>query len=283
MLVNGKEVLNYAMDNNIAIPAFGAVNLEGIKAICSAAEKTSCPVILQMTEGGIKYGGLTELYAMAVAAAEKSKGQICIHVDHGRDVALIKEAIDLGFSSVMYDGSHLSIDENILNAKMIKEYIGNRAVSLEVEIGQIGGKEDDVQSESSKYASIEDVVRMNEEVNPDSIAVAVGTAHGIYKGEIKINYQLISECAEKTMKPIVLHGTSGVPSDMVKKAIGCGIRKVNYDTELKQNFIKETMNYMEHHNTEYDIRKIFKPGIDAMIDVVTTRIKECTTELNKDA
>lgn len=280
MLVNGKEVLNYAVENKIAIPAFGAVNLEGIKAICLAAEKTNVPVILQMTEGGIKYAGLNELYATAVAAAEKSTGQICIHVDHGRDVELIKQAIDLGFSSVMYDGSHLTIDENIENAKMIKDYIGNRAVSLEVEIGQIGGKEDDVESEESKYASIEDVVRMNEEVNPDSIAVAVGTAHGIYKGEININYELITECSEKTNKPIVLHGTSGVPSAMVKESIKCGIRKVNYDTELKQNFIKETMNYMEQHSSEYDIRKIFKPGIDAMTDVVALRIEECTTEIN---
>lgn len=280
MLVNGKEVLNYAVKNKIAIPAFGAVNLEGVKAICLAAESTDVPIILQMTEGGIKYAGLTELYAMAKAAAEKSAGQVCIHVDHGRDVEMIKQAIDLGFSSVMYDGSHLSIEENIANAKLIKDYIGNRAVSLEVEIGQIGGKEDDVESEESKYASIEDVIKMNEQVNPDSIAVAVGTAHGIYKGKIEINYNLIEECARLTNKPIVLHGTSGVPSAMVKESIRGGIRKVNYDTELKQNFINQTMNFMESHSDEYDIRKIFKPGIEAMTEVVTKRILECTTEID---
>lgn len=280
MLVNGKEVLNYAVKNKIAIPAFGAVNLEGVKAICDAAEKTDVPVILQMTEGGIKYAGLSELYSTAVAAAKESTGQICIHVDHGRNIDMIKEAIDLGFSSVMYDGSHLSIEENIENAKIIKEYIGNRAVSLEVEIGQIGGKEDDVESEESKYASIDDVVKMNDEVDPDSIAVAVGTAHGIYKGEININYELIKECSDKCQKPIVLHGTSGVPSEMVKESIKSGVRKVNYDTELKQNFIRETMNYMNEHSDEYDIRKIFKPGIDAMAEVVELRIKECTTDIN---
>lgn len=280
MLVNGKEVLNYAVKNKIAIPAFGAVNLEGVKAICAAAEKTKVPVILQMTEGGINYAGLSELYSTAVAAAEESNGQICVHVDHGRSIEMIKRAIDLGFSSVMYDGSHLSIEENIANAKLIKKYIGNRSVSLEVEIGQIGGKEDDVESEESKYASIEDVVKMNEEVNPDSIAVAVGTAHGIYKGEININYDLIKECSDKCQKPIVLHGTSGVPTEMVKESIKNGVRKVNYDTELKQNFIRETMNYMQEHSEEYDIRKIFKPGIEAMTDIVELRIKECTEELD---
>lgn len=280
MLVNGKEVLNYAVKNKIAIPAFGAVNLEGVKAICAAAEKTKVPVILQMTEGGINYAGLSELYSTAVAAAEESNGQICVHVDHGRSIEMIKRAIDLGFSSVMYDGSHLSIEENIANAKLIKKYIGNRSVSLEVEIGQIGGKEDDVESEESKYASIEDVVKMNEEVNPDSIAVAVGTAHGIYKGEININYDLIKESSDKCQKPIVLHGTSGVPTEMVKESIKNGVRKVNYDTELKQNFIRETMNYMQEHSEEYDIRKIFKPGIEAMTDIVELRIKECTEELD---
>ncbi len=280
MLVNGKEVLNYAVKNKIAIPAFGAVNLEGVKAICKAAENTNVPIILQMTEGGINYAGLNELYSTAVAAAKESRGQICIHVDHGRSIKMIKKAIDLGFSSVMYDGSHLSIEENIANAKIIKDYIGNRAVSLEVEIGQIGGKEDDLESEEAKYASIEEVVKMNKDVDPDSIAVAVGTAHGVYKGEININYDLIRECFSKCDKPIVLHGTSGVPSEMVKEAIRNGVRKVNYDTELKQNFIKETMSYMQEHSEEYDIRKIFKPGIEAMADIVELRIKECTEEIN---
>lgn len=276
MLVNGKVILEYAQRNKIAIPAFGTVNLEGVKAICQAAQSTDVPVILQMTEGGIKYAGLEELFATAKAAAEKCEGQVCIHLDHGRDIELIKKAIDLGMTSVMYDGSHLPIEENIKNAKEVKEYIGNRAVSLEVEIGQIGGKEDDLESDAAKYADLDDVIKMNNEVNPDSIAVAVGTAHGIYKGAININYNLINECYVQTQKPIVLHGTSGVPSDMVKDAIVNGIRKVNYDTELKQNFINETKHYMDSHVEEYDIRKIFQPGIDEMTKVIIKRIEECT-------
>ncbi len=276
MLVNGKEILNYAQKHKIAIPAFGAVNLEGIKSICLAAEETKTPIIVQMTEGGINYGGLEELFAIAKVAGEKSKGQVCIHLDHGRDIELIKRAIDLGFTSVMYDGSHLPIEENIKNAKLVKDYIGNRGVCLEVEIGQIGGKEDDIEASNDNCANIYDVIKMNEIVDPDSIAVAVGTQHGVYKGAININFDLITECAEKTGKPIVLHGTSGVPEAMVKKAIKNGVRKVNYDTELKQNFISETKKFFAEHPVEYDIRKIFKPGIHGVKQVVLTRIQECT-------
>ncbi len=275
MLVNGKEILKYAQENNVAIPAFGCVNLEGVLAIVKGAESFDTPVILQMTEGGINYAGLEELYAVASVAAAKSSAQICIHLDHGRDLELVKRAIDIGFTSVMYDGSHLPLEENMKNSKMIKDYIGNRAVALEVEIGTIGGKEDDIEAESNIYANIEDVCKLNEYANPDSIAVAVGTAHGIYKGEIKIDFGLIKQSKLQTNKPIVLHGTSGVPKQLVQKAIENGVCKVNYDTELKQQFIGAINNYTDEHEGEYDIRKIFKPGIDAQIVVVEKHIETC--------
>lgn len=276
MLVNGKEILKYAEENDIAIPAFGCVNMEGVKAIVKAAEQFDVPVILQMTEGGIEYAGLEELYNIAYTVAANSSAQICIHLDHGRNIDLVKRAIDLGFTSVMYDGSNLPIEENIATSKIIKDYIGNRAVALEVEVGTIGGKEDNDEAENVLYASIEDVTKINEQAKPDSIAVAVGTSHGIYKGPININYDLIEEAKAVTNKPLVLHGTSGVPTEMVQKAIKSGICKVNYDTELKQQFIGAISNYLESHEEEYDIRKIFKPGIEAQIKIVETRIKECT-------
>ncbi len=275
MLISGKDVLKYAKENNVAIPAFGCVNLEGIKSIVKAAESFDCPVILQMTEGGIKYGGLEELFSIATIVSKKSKAKICIHLDHGRDLNLVKKAVDLGFNSVMYDGSYLDIGENIKNSKIIKDYIGNKDISLEVEVGTIGGKEDDVESNVSMYADINDVLTINKLVDPDSIAVAVGTAHGIYKGEININYDLIKESSINTNKPIVLHGTSGVPSDMVKKSILSGVRKVNYDTELKQIFISTINKYINDNKKEYDIRKIFSIGMDEQVKLIEQRIKEC--------
>lgn len=275
MLVHGKEILNYAKENKCAIPAFGCVNLEGVKAIIKAAEDYSTPVIIQMTEGGIKYAGLEELFSIASIAAQNSSAQICLHLDHGRDIELVKKAIDIGFTSVMYDGSNLPIEENIINSKAIKDYIGLRSISLEVEVGEIGGKEDGLIGSDKGYASIEDVCAINEAVNPDSIAVAVGTSHGVYKQEVKINNSLIKLCSESTNKPIVLHGTSGVPVEMVQTAISNGILKVNYDTELKQEFIGSILEYMGDHDGEYDIRKIFGSGIEAQTAVVKTRIENC--------
>ncbi len=280
MLINGKELLRYSEEKNIAIPAFGCVNLEGIKAVIQAAEKFDYPVIVQMTEGGIKYAGLEALYTSAVAIAEKSKAKICIHLDHGRNLELVKNAIDLGFTSVMYDGSHLSIEENIKNAKIIKDYIGMRSIALEVEIGAIGGKEDDIDAEGTLLADLEEVQKMNEEVNPDSLAVAVGTSHGVYKGPVNIDFELIKKAKEITNKPLVLHGTSGVPTEQVKKAIINGINKVNYDTELKQEFIKGIKNYMTENSEEYDIRKIFKCGIDQESEIVAQRIIDCVKITN---
>ncbi len=275
MRINGKQLIEFMNNHEGAVPAFGAVNMEGIYAIIEAAEETTNPVILQMTEGGIKYGGLEELYSIASVHAEKSPANICIHLDHGRDLELIKRAIDLGFDSVMYDGSYLPIEENIANTKIIKEYIGDKPISLEVEIGAIGGKEDGAGSSGSLYADVNDVVAMNNQVDPDLIAVAVGTSHGIYKGPINIDYDLLAKAAAVTNKPLVLHGTSGVPDDIVSNCIDLGIKKVNYDTELKQAFVKSVLDYHKQYPDAYDIRKIFGSAITAQSEIVKKRIDLC--------
>lgn len=275
MRINGKQLIEFMNSNEGAVPAFGAVNMEGIYAIIDAAACTNKPVILQMTEGGVKYGGLEELYSIAEVHANKSNANICIHLDHGRDLELIKKAIDLGFDSVMYDGSYLPIEENVANAQIIKEYIGDKPISLEVEIGAIGGKEDGASSSGALYANIDDVVKMNNQVNPDLIAVAVGTSHGIYKGPINIDYELLAEAARVTNKPLVLHGTSGVPDEIVSNTIDLGIKKVNYDTELKQAFIKSILEYHDQNPDAYDIRKIFGTAISAQSEIVKKRINLC--------
>lgn len=275
MRVNGKQLIEYMTNSKCAVPAFGAVNMEGIYGIIEAAESTANPVILQMTEGGIKYAGLEVLYNIARIKAENTTANICIHLDHGRDLELIKQAIDLGFDSVMYDGSYLPIEENIANAKIIRDYIGSKPISLEVEVGAIGGKEDGAEGSGSLYADLNDVVRINEEVNPDLIAVAVGTSHGVYKGPIKIDYDLLTAASKATGKPLVLHGTSGVPNEIVSNCIGRGIKKVNYDTELKQAFLNAIIEYHDKQPDVYDIRKIFGTAIEDQKQLATKRIKLC--------
>lgn len=275
MRVSGKELIKYINTVDGAVPAFGAVNMEGIYAIIEAAESTENPVILQMTEGGIKYGGLEVLYNIAKIKIENSSAKVCIHLDHGRDIELIKKAIDLGFDSVMYDGSYLSIEDNIRNAKIIKEYIGDKPISLEVEVGAIGGKEDGVEGSGSLYADLNDVVKISNEVNPDFIAVAVGTSHGVYKGSIKIDYDLLAKASDATSKPLVLHGTSGVPDEIVSNCIDLGVKKVNYDTELKQAFLNAIIDYHDKQPNVYDIRKIFGTAIEDQKKLATKRINLC--------
>lgn len=275
MRVSGKELIKYINTADGAVPAFGAVNMEGIYAIIEAAESTENPVILQMTEGGIKYGGLEVLYNIAKIKIENSSAKVCIHLDHGRDIELIKKAIDLGFDSVMYDGSYLSIEDNIRNAKIIKEYIGDKPISLEVEVGAIGGKEDGAEGSGSLYADLNDVVKISNEVNPDLIAVAVGTSHGVYKGPIKIDYDLLAKASDATSKPLVLHGTSGVPDEIVSNCIDLGVKKVNYDTELKQAFLNAIIDYHDKQPNVYDIRKIFGTAIEGQKQLATKRINLC--------
>lgn len=275
MLVSGKKILKHAYENGYAIPAFGFVNLEGAKAIIKAAEEMNSPVILQTTEGGIKYGGLEQLLAIAKSYAKESFVPVAIHLDHGKDIELIKKAIDLGYTSVMYDGSHLDINENISNSKEVNQYIGDKDISLEVEVGTIGGKEDDVQAESSIYASLDDVININDLANPSSIAVAVGTSHGLYKGKININYELIKTSREATGKSIVVHGASGLSEEHIKNCVKYGANKINFDTELKQALIKGIMEHMNKNKDDYDIRKIMQLGIQYQVDIAKKRIEEC--------
>lgn len=275
MLVSGKVLLNDAKKRNYAVPAFGFVNLEGVKAIIKAAENKNSPVILQMTQGGIAYGGLGQLYAIAKSYAESASVPVAIHLDHGRDIELIKEAINLGFTSVMYDGSNLDIDLNCENSKEVKDYLNDKDISLEVEVGVIGGKEDDVEAEANIYAKLEEVVQIYESCKPDAIAVGVGTLHGKYKGKINIKYDLISESFEKTGAAIVLHGASGLTREHVNKSVVAGAAKINFDTELKQALIDGIMDYMEANPKAYDIRKIMEKGIANQVEIAEERIEQC--------
>lgn len=277
MLVSGKELLNEAKKNKYAVPAFGFVNLEGAKAIIEAAENKKSPVILQMTQGGVSYGGLNQLFAIAKSYAENSKVPVAIHLDHGRNIELIDNAINLGFTSVMYDGSNLDIIENCNNSKTVKQSIGEKEISLEVEVGVIGGKEDDVEAEKNIYADIDEVVAINESCHPDAIAVGVGTSHGKYRGAINLKYELITEAYEKTHAAIVLHGASGLTKDHISKCVEAGAAKINFDTELKQALIDGIMDYMKSNPQEYDIRKIMSKGVEYQREIVEERIEECNS------
>lgn len=272
-LVQGKEILRKAVEGNYAVPAFGFVNLEGAKAIIEAAEEMNSPVILQTTQGGIDYAGHEALAAIAIALAKKAKVPVALHLDHGRNLEYHHKSLELGYTSLMIDGSHLSFDENVALTKEVVKLVEGTDIMVEAELGQIGGKEDDIEEEGSIYTTVEEAVEFINQTHPDALAIACGTAHGFYTHEPKVNFEVIENIRKATNTPLVLHGGTGVPLEQVTKAVEAGINKANFDSELKQAFINSVTEYMGENPSAYDIRKIFRPGIDSQIEVAKAKIK----------
>ncbi len=271
-LVQGKEILRKAVEGNYAVPAFGFVNMEGAKAVIEAAEELNSPVILQTTQGGIDYAGHAQLAAIAISLAKDAKVPVAIHLDHGREISYHEKALELGYTSLMIDGSHLPFDENVELTKKVKAMVENTDIMVEAELGQIGGKEDDIEEEGSKYTKVDEAVEFVEKTNPDALAIACGTAHGFYIEEPNINFEVVESIRNATNTPLVLHGGTGVPLEQITKAVEKGMNKVNFDSELKQAFIKSVVEFMDQNPNSYDIRKIFRPAIDAQRELAKTKI-----------
>ncbi len=276
-LVYGKELLKDAVNNNYAIPAFGFVNLEGAMAAIEAAEELNSPIILQTTQGGIDYAGHSQIAAIAISLAKEAKVPVAIHLDHGRQISYHEKSIDLGYTSLMIDGSPLSFDENVNITNTVINMEKDSRISIEAELGQIGGKEDDVEDEAEEYTTVEEAVEfINKTGNQvDMLAIACGTAHGFYTKTPHINQELIKEVYSKTNTPLVLHGGTGVPHEQITEAVNNGIRKANFDSELKQAIIKGVMDYMNENLDAYDLRKINRRGIDYAKEVAKSKIIAC--------
>lgn len=279
-LVSGKKILKHARENKYAIPAFGFVNLEGAKAIIQAAEDMNSPVILQTTGGGIKYGGHEELAAISIALAKKTFVPVALHLDHGKNLEIVKKSIALGYTSIMYDGSEEKIEINIKNSLYAKKLIGKKNISLETELGLIGGKEDDINNEQkADFTTPEEAFNFAYKVKPEALAIACGTAHGKYSKPVDIKFNLIKKISSQLKDiSIVLHGSSWVPLEQVTKAVKAGITKVNFDSELKQAYIDSVMKYMKIHPKEYDLRKILLPAIQSQKEIAISKIKSCRSQ-----
>lgn len=278
MLISGKLGLRHALENNYALPAFNYTNLEGIKAIIEAAEEMNSPVIIQVTQGAIDYAGFEYLKDLGIGAATRSKVPVILHLDHGKDLNYLLKAFRYGWTSLMMDASHESFEDNVNIVKDIVIMASPLEVSVEAELGVIGGKEDDLEVDEEIYTEVEEAVNFAKLSDCDSLAIAVGTAHGVYKGEVKINYERIEEIKKKSGIPLVLHGSSGVPDEMVSKAVKSGINKVNFDTELKLANLEALNKFLSENEGVYDVRKIYKPCIEAMKNVVKSKITACGSE-----
>ncbi|WP_027416590.1 class II fructose-1,6-bisphosphate aldolase [Aneurinibacillus terranovensis] len=278
-LVSGIELLRHAHDNNYAVGAFNFANMENLQAVIGAAEELNSPIIIQITEKSIKYAGLDYLYALGKCAGEKAKIPVVLHLDHGKDWDMVIQCVRCGLTSIMIDASDKSFEENVALTQKVVEIAHTIHISVESELGFIGGKEGDiVPEEDDIYTDVDQAVEFVRRTNTDSLAIAVGTAHGIYQGEIKIDFNRIKEIKESTGIPLVLHGSSGVPDEMIQRAVHCGINKVNFDTEIKLANLEALKTFLDEHPDEYDIRKIYKPAREAMKEKVKEKIRLLSSE-----
>jgi fructose-bisphosphate aldolase class II len=275
MLVTGKAILEHAHENGYAVGAFNVNNMEAVQAIMEAAEETKSPVIIQASQGGLKYAGVEYIAGMCKIAAEKASVPVAIHLDHGTDFKQIIKCIRNGFTSVMIDASHHPLEENIKITKQIMDIANAAGVSVEAELGKIGGVEDDiaVDERDATYTDPEEAVRFVKETGVDYLAIAVGTAHGPYKGEPKLDFDRIKVIKERLNMPIVLHGSSGVPEDSIKRAVSLGINKINIDTDIRMAFHKAVKEVVKNNPDEYDPRKIVGPAREAMKDVIADKMR----------
>ncbi|WP_159881874.1 class II fructose-1,6-bisphosphate aldolase [Paenibacillus puerhi] len=274
-LVSMNEFLPKAKAGKYAVGQFNMNNLEFAQAITEAAQELNSPFIFGVSEGALKYMGIEFTVAIAEAAAKKSGLPIALHLDHGSSFEVAMKCIRAGFSSVMFDGSHYSFEENIRLTKEVVKAAHAMGVSVEGELGTIGGVEDDISVDESdaNLAKPEEAIRFYEETGVDCLAIAVGTAHGMYAGEPNIRFDIIEQVASKIPVPVVLHGGSGVPDEMIQQAIAAGVGKINVNTENQVACTEAIRDVLNKDAKVYDPRKYLTPARKAMVEVVASKIK----------
>lgn len=274
MLVNMVEMLNKAKEGKYAVGQFNINNLEWTRRILETAQKNNAPVILGVSEGAAKYMGGFKTVVGMVKGLHEDLGitvPVAIHLDHGQSFENCKKALDAGFTSVMIDGSHHPIAENIAMTKQVVEYAHALGASVEAEVGTVGGQEDGVIG-GIKYADKDECVRLVNEAGVDCLAPALGSVHGPYKGEPVLGFTEMAEIKEATNKPLVLHGGTGIPDDKIKKAISCGTCKINVNTECQLAFHKEIQKVLAENPNAYDPRKFIGPASQAISAAVEEKM-----------
>ncbi len=275
-LVSMKEMLKKAQEGKYAVGQFNINNLEWTQAILTAAQEENSPVILGVSEGAAKYmGGFTVVSAMVSSLVEAMEitVPVALHLDHGTSFDSCKAAMDAGFTSVMIDGSHHPIDENIQMTKDVVEYAKTKNASVEAEVGTVGGEEDGIIG-GIKYADPQECLRMVQEGGIDALAAALGSVHGPYNGEPVLGFDEMKEISDLTGAPIVLHGGSGIPTHQIKKAIELGHAKINVNTECQLAWTAAVREIIATNDKVYDPRKIIGPGKEAIIESVRSKIQE---------
>jgi fructose-bisphosphate aldolase class II len=273
-LVNMKAMLEKAKNEQYAVGQFNINNLEWTKTILTVAEEMNSPIILGVSEGAAKYmGGFKTVVGMVKGMMEDLKitVDVAIHLDHGTSFESCKKAIDAGFTSVMIDASHHPLEENIRLTKEVVDYAHKAGVSVEAELGTVGGNEDGIIG-GIKYADVNECVKLVKEAEIDCLAPALGSVHGPYKGEPILGFKEMGEIKEATNKPLVLHGGTGIPDDKIKRAISLGTAKINVNTECQMAFARELRELLANDSKVYDPRKIIGPATKGIANAVREKI-----------
>ena len=276
--VTSEEMLKDADKNGYAVGAFNVENMEMVMAVIKACEELRSPAILQTTPSTVKYAGLDMYYANVSTAAKRASVPIALHLDHGNSFELAMQALRVGYTSIMIDGSHDSFEDNISVSKRVADACRPNGVPVEAELGKVGGKEDDLECDDPGYTEPDDAVRFVKETGISTLAVAIGTAHGIYKGEPKLDFDRLSEIRKVVDIPLVLHGASGVPDESVKECIRRGISKVNFATELRIAYSNGLKAYLKDNPDAFDPKKYDAVGMEYVSELVKNKIRVCGSE-----
>ena len=278
-LVTTKSMFERAYKEHFSVGAFNVENMEMMQAVIAAAEAENAPVILQTTPSTLKYADTSVYSAMAKVMAENTFVPVAIHLDHGSNSELCEKAAKDGYTSLMIDGSKLPLEQNISLTKKVVDMAKTYSVcpSVEAELGKLGGKEDDVEVKDGEDSCTdpEEAIQFVEKTGVDSLAIAIGTAHGFYKGTPKLEFERLAQIRNNVDVPLVLHGASGIPDEDVIKAISLGICKVNFATELRVAYSDAVKAYIQRDSSVYDPKKYGASARDAVTALVRHRIKIC--------
>ncbi|MCI6430123.1 MAG: class II fructose-bisphosphate aldolase [Oliverpabstia sp.] len=274
-LVTSGKMLTDAQKGGYAVGAFNAENMEMVKAIIKAAEELKAPVMIQTTPSTVKYGTLETYAAIVSAEAKKASVPVCLHLDHGNSFELAVQAIKAGYTSVMIDGSHEDFEGNIAVSKKVADVAKAVNIPVEAELGKVGGKEDDLEAEADTNTDPQQAKEFVERTGVDSLAVAIGTAHGFYVGTPVLDKERLTEIRQVVDIPLVLHGASGLSDEDVRDCVKRGICKVNFATELRAAYTAAGKKLIEEKPETIDPKALGKVGMAAVTELVKGRMKVC--------